>query len=431
MAIKDLKEGLNIMVDNDNEEKMLHGFKKCNQVFDVYKQKVWKLVDDHAKIGTLGKNLKDLRLPIVCNQWVLGKTWIEEYQKEQPMVKNTIAKDQIIMKECHTALNHIMNQHSVAVVEPRPKQKYSQVVTSLTEDRTGKSQIQKPVPNKLPSGFTDGQTQQEDDMKTDRMNLLEEWHKRIQSPATTQNWYKPDQYFQSNHGSRPPIPPFGSQMSIPAQQAQHVEQQRRQFQQQNQTETRLRQRGRTQHRGGASQRYQGQNGGHYQHTEPTKRTETLHPMEINQGTKSNKVQQNIDQQGSTDNKGPATDNTVNNTKGQTKTVTVQDPKDKYGKVNPFDTLVKQAPNDRRQNGGAQQTPATTQQNVDHNRNTVQPSNDYGETQTNQGGKVSHETEQPYSDFRGQINDPYKQYGSYKDYRQHTQDQGWRQQDNGH
>jgi hypothetical protein len=235
-------------------------------------------VEDHTKIGTLGKNLKDLRLPIVCRQWVLGKTWIEEYQKELlnkinffakrriPLVKDTIAKDQIQMKECHTALNHIMNQHSVAMVEPRSKQTYSQVVTSLTEDRSDKGQIQKPVPEKLPPGFTDGGTQQEDkkipedDMNTDRMNLLADWQQRIQSPAATQDWYKSDKYgkFPSNHLSRPPIPPFGSQMPIPAQQAQQrmLEQQRRQFQQQNHTGTGLRQRGRTQQRGGPSQRYQ-------------------------------------------------------------------------------------------------------------------------------------------------------------------------------
>jgi hypothetical protein len=63
MAIKDLKDGLNVMVDNEKEESILNGFKKCNQVFEVYKEKVWKLVDDHTKIGALGKNLKDLRLP--------------------------------------------------------------------------------------------------------------------------------------------------------------------------------------------------------------------------------------------------------------------------------------------------------------------------------------------------------------------------------
>jgi hypothetical protein len=442
MAIKDLKDGLNVMVDNDNEERILHGFRKCNQVFEVYEQKVWKLVDNHTKIGALGKNLKDLRLPIVCRQWVLGKTWIEEYQKDLlnkinyfskrriPLVKDTIAKDQIQMKECHTALNHIMNQHSVAMVEPRPKHTYSQVATCLTEDKSDKGQIQKPVPYKLPPGFTDGGTQQEDkqipehDMDTDRMNLLADWQQRMQSPAATQDWYKSDQYgrFPSKHLSRPPIPTFGSQMTIPAQQAHQrmLEQQRRQFQQQNHTGTGLRQRGRTQQRGGPSQRYQSQNGGYYQHTEPKRQSETPHPMEINHGSKSNKVQPTIDQQGLTENKGPAEDNKVNNTNGQTKTVTVQDLKDKYGAPNPFANHVNQAPKDRRQNGGAQHTPATTQQNLDHNQNAVQPSNDYSDKKTNQGGKTNHETDQPNSDFRGQG----------QDYRQHTQDQGWRKQDNG-
>jgi hypothetical protein len=45
MAIKDLKDGLNVMVDNDNEERMLHGFRKCNQVFEV---DVYQARSDHV-----------------------------------------------------------------------------------------------------------------------------------------------------------------------------------------------------------------------------------------------------------------------------------------------------------------------------------------------------------------------------------------------
>jgi hypothetical protein len=148
LAIKDLEEGINVMVEHDKEESILRGFKKSNQVFEVYKEKVWKLVEDHTKIGTLGKNLKDLRLPIVIQQWVLGATWIDEYQKEilkrirnfskkmVPVVQDTVAKDRIQMKECRTVLNHIMNQHTVAGIEPRAKKSYSQVtMTSSTEDK--------------------------------------------------------------------------------------------------------------------------------------------------------------------------------------------------------------------------------------------------------------------------------------------------------
>jgi hypothetical protein len=126
---------------------------------------------------------------------------------------------------------------------------------------------------------------------------------------------------------------------------------------------------------------------------------------------------------------------VDNNRGQMNAVPTIEQKDIYRAKNPFDNYANEKPFDYRQqasnNGGAQQNPVAAQAKMDHNHNTGQPNSDYSDPKTNLGGQVNHETGQPNSDWRGQENDPYKQFGTYKDYRQHTQDQGWRKQDNGY